>query len=224
LRSRFGAVLEERNRLAREMHDTLLQGCTSVSALLEAHSSLGHPEADAKHDLLNYARIQLRSTIDEVRQAVWNLRLSSESGTNISPLLEGMTEQVSREFNLPIKCQVSGKPFAQDQSTVHELLMVTREALYNAVRHGQPSRVHLDVCFEKDKCRVKVEDDGSGFDPATAFSLPVGHYGLVGMKERVERMGGSLILNSQSGMGTAVIVDVPRKTQAEPIDISEIGL
>jgi signal transduction histidine kinase len=222
LRARFRAVLEERNRLAREMHDTLIQGCTSVSALLEAHSSLGHSETDAKHDLLNYARTQLRSTIDEVRQAVWNLRLSSESGTNISPLLEGMTKQVSREFNVPIGCHVSGKPFAQDQSTVHELLMVTREALYNAVRHGQPRKVQLEIFFEKDKCSVKVEDDGSGFDPAAVSSLPVGHYGLVGMKERVERMGGTLALNSRSGAGTAVIIEVPRKAVTEPDEMSEM--
>jgi len=116
--------------------------------------------------------MQLRSTIDEIRQAVWNLRLSSESGKNISPLLAGMTEQVSREFSVPVECQISGKPFALDQSTVHELLMVAREALYNAVRHGQPSRVQLEICFEKDKCSVKVQDDGLGFDPAAVSFLP----------------------------------------------------
>jgi len=224
LRARFRAVLEERNRLAREMHDTLIQGCTSVSALLEAHSSLGHSEADAKHDLLNYARMQLRSTIDEIRQAVWNLRLSSESGKNISPLLAGMTEQVSREFSVPVECQISGKPFALDQSTVHELLMVAREALYNAVRHGQPSRVQLEICFEKDKCSVKVQDDGLGFDPAAVSFLPVGHYGLLGMKERVERMGGKLTLNSRTGAGTEVIIEVPRQAPVEPNEMSEMRL
>src|SRR5439155_5327282 len=86
LRQRFAAVLEERNRLAREMHDTLIQGCVSVSALLEAHLSLGHGEADAKQDLMSCARTQLRTTIDEARQAVWNLRQPSPTAASLGPL------------------------------------------------------------------------------------------------------------------------------------------
>src|SRR5206468_12820788 len=98
LRARFKAVLSERNRLAREMHDTLIQGCVSVSALLEAHLSLGQAEADAKHDLLNCARTQLRTTIDEAREAVWNLRQTPSKGASLGPLLQKMTEDVTKEF------------------------------------------------------------------------------------------------------------------------------
>jgi ligand-binding sensor domain-containing protein/signal transduction histidine kinase len=211
LRVRFQAVLHERNRLAREMHDTLIQGCASVSALLEAHSSLGDSEGEARNDLLDCARTQLRSTIDEAREAVLNLRMTSESGTNIGPLLDRMTEQVSHEFGIPVVCQISGKPFEFEQSTVHELLMVAREAIYNAVRHGQPNRVQLGLRFEEDNCSVKVQDDGLGFDPAMVPYLPAGHYGLVGIKERVSRMGGRLTLNSSTGAGTELIIQIPRK-------------
>jgi signal transduction histidine kinase/ligand-binding sensor domain-containing protein len=217
LRVRFQAVLHERNRLAREMHDTLIQGCVSISALLEAHSSLGESDGDARNDLLDCARTQLRSTIDEAREAVFNLRVASESGTNIGPLLGRMTEQVSHEFGIPVECQISGKPFEFEQSTVHELLMVAREAIYNAVRHGQPHKVQLGIRFEEDNCSVKVQDDGSGFDPEKAAALPAGHYGLIGMKERVSRMGGSLTLNSRSGAGTELVIHLPRK-QATPSD------
>ena len=224
LRVRFRAVLNERNRLAREMHDTLIQGCVSVSALLEAHSSLGDSESDARNNLLDCARTQLRSTIDEAREAVFNLRLASESATNIGPLLGRMTEQVSHEFGIPVECQISGKPFEFEQSTVHELLMVAREAIYNAVRHGRPHKVQLGVRFEANECSVKVQDDGSGFDPEVASSLPAGHYGLIGIKERVSRMGGKLTLNSQSGAGTQLVIHIPRKHATLSDQVPETSL
>jgi ligand-binding sensor domain-containing protein/signal transduction histidine kinase len=232
LRSRFRAVLSERNRLAREMHDTLIQGCVSVSALLEAHSSLGHAEPgaipdsglDAKNDLLDYARTQLRSTIDEARQAVWDLRQSSESTSDIGPLLGSMTERGSHEFGVPVECRTSGKPFALDQSTTHEVLMVAREAIYNSIRHGQPNKVQLSLNFGEQACSVEVRDDGTGFDTAAMASHPSGHYGVIGMKERVERIGGKLILHSRIGSGTELLIEVPRKTVPVPPEVPEMTL
>ncbi len=222
LSARFRAVLYERNRLAREMHDTLIQGCVSVSALLEAHLSLGQAEADAKHDLLNCARTQLRTTIDEAREAVWNLRQTPSKGASLGPLLRKMTEDVSKEFCLPVECRISGKPFELRQETIHELLMVVREAIYNAVRHGHPNKVQLDINFEMNECRLTVQDDGTGFDPEQVSSLSVGHYGLVGMRERVQRMGGKLVLHSRSGAGTEISFQVPRSA-APPVEEVQVG-
>ena len=212
--SRFQAVLNERTRLAREMHDTLIQGCAGVSALLEAHSSLDDSEPAAKDDLLSCVRTQLRTTINEAREAVWDLRHADGSATAIGPILGNMTQQVSHEFGVPVECQVSGKPFDLDQSTAHELLMVVREALHNAIRHGQPTRVHVEVGFEKKQFRVQVRDDGRGFDTAMASSQPNGHYGLVGIQERTKRIGGVLILNSWPGSGTELTLSVPRRAPA----------
>jgi ligand-binding sensor domain-containing protein/signal transduction histidine kinase len=223
LRARFQAVLSERNRLAREMHDTLIQGCVSVSALLEAHLSLGHGEADAKQDLMSCARTQLRTSIDEARQAVWNLRQPSPTAASLGPLLRKMTEEVTQEFGIPVECSVMGRAFDFEQETVHDLLMIVREAIYNAVRHGRPNRIQLDVEFEKDQCRLRVLDDGSGFDPQIISSLPAGHYGLVGMKERVQRMGGKLALNSRMGGGTEITLQVPGHA-AESKDEVRVGL
>src|SRR6202453_2734281 len=214
LRARFQAVLDERNRLAREMHDTLIQGCVGVSALLEAQSSIGHAEKSNGHDLLEYARTQIRSTIDEARQAVWNLRQNSSAVASLAPQLEAMSQQISQEFGIPVGFRTVGKRFGLDQSAVHDLLMVTREALYNAVRHGQPHRVQVEVCYEERCCRVKISDDGSGFDFASIASSSTGHYGLIGMRERVERIGGKFILNSLIGSGTDLLIEVPRNLTA----------
>jgi signal transduction histidine kinase len=197
------------------MHDTLIQGCVSVSALLEAHSSLGHAEPDReepdpKDDLLDCARTHLRSAIDEAREAVWDLRQNS-AVTDITPLLGRMAERVSYEFGVPVNCQVSGKTFALDESRVHEVLMIAREALYNSVRHGHPRRVDVGVHFNENSCNLEVRDDGAGFDPALLSSAASGHYGLIGMKERVERMGGTFVLRSRAGEGTELMIQVPRK-------------
>jgi signal transduction histidine kinase len=92
--------------------------------------------------------------------------------------------------------------------------MVVREALHNAIRHGQPTKVRVDIGFEKKEFTVQVRDDGCGFDPAMASSLPNGHYGLVGIQERVKRIGGMLVLHSSLGAGTELTLLVPRKASA----------
>jgi ligand-binding sensor domain-containing protein/signal transduction histidine kinase len=220
--SRFQAVLNERNRLAREMHDTLIQGCAGVSALLEAHSSLGDSEPSAKEGLLSCVRTQLRTTIDEAREAVWDLRHADGSATAIGPILGNMTQQVSQEFGVPVEYSVSGRPFDLDQSTAHELLMVVREALHNAMRHGQPNKVDVEIGFEKKQFRVQVRDDGCGFDAEVASLQPNGHYGLVGIQERAKRIGGVLVLNSYPGAGTELTLSVPRKAMAAESGVPRI--
>ena len=223
LHARFKAVLSERNRLAREMHDTLIQGCASVSALLEAHSSIAQNKADGNGDLLQCARTQLRSTIEEARQAVWGLRSVSESTTDVTSLLRKMADQFSHEFFVPVEFQTSGESFALDQSVVHEVLMVAREALYNSIRHAQPRKVDLELVFEEARCCVQVRDDGVGFDPTMLSSLPENHYGLIGIKERVKRIGGKFTLHSAAGTGTDLSIEVPRRTVAATSQVSEIA-
>jgi len=210
---RFEAVLNERNRLAREMHDTLIQGCAGVSAVLEAQSSLDETEAAAKESLLSCARTQLRATINEAREAVWDLRHANAAATAISPILNDMTRQMSNEFGVSVGYQVSGRPFDFDQSTAHDLLMVVREALHNALRHGQPTKVEVLIAFENKEFRVQVRDNGCGFDPDTALSSSNGHYGLVGIQERAKRVAGKLILRSRPGHGTELTLYVPRNSE-----------
>jgi signal transduction histidine kinase len=129
---------------------------------------------------------------------------------------------VSHEFGVPVEYRVSGRPFDLDQSTAHELLMVVREALHNAIRHGQPNKVHVDISFEKRDFRVQVRDDGCGFDPEVVSSQPNGHYGLVGIRERAKRIGGVLTLNSGSGLGTELTLSVPRKASATGNGVPQI--
>jgi ligand-binding sensor domain-containing protein/signal transduction histidine kinase len=206
VRVRFEAVIEERSRLAREMHDTVIQGCTGVSALLEAAAM----EAE-ESGLLDFARVQLRGTIDEARDAIWNLRKPSDNASSLPKKLEGMTRQVGAEFGIPIAYSVDGTPFPVDHPLEHDLLMVAREAVSNAALHGRPSRVEVVLAFGKRELQLNVSDDGSGFDRGAADSGNGHHFGIQGMEERVRRWGGKFHLASSPGHGAEIEVRVPRR-------------
>jgi signal transduction histidine kinase len=193
------------------MHDTLIQGCASVSALLEAHSSMAQGQQDTTDELLECARTQLRSTLEEARQAVWGLRSVSDSASDLGSLLAKISQQFSHEFSVPVECSVSGESFPLNQSTVHEVLMIVREGLYNAIRHAQPKKIKLSLEFEREKCVLKISDDGSGFDARAQSSHPENHYGLLGMRERVERIEGHFALRSAIGTGTEITIEIPKK-------------
>ncbi len=205
--SRFQGVLEERARVAREMHDTLIQGCGGVSALLEASFALGDREPETRHELLECARDQVRTTIDEARRAVWNLRHQPD-GAGIGSMLSQMAHQVSVESRIPILCETAGKPATLDPPVEHDILMVAREALHNAVQHAQPRNVQLRLSFESGNVHMSVVDDGCGFEPAAAHANGV-HYGLIGMRERIERLGGQFVVTSKTGHGTQIEATIP---------------
>jgi len=204
LQLRFRAVLEERGRLAREMHDTVIQGCTSVSALLEAISSLERENQALREELLDYARTQVRTTIDEARQAVWNLRHGDEPQQDLSEAAAVMAEHTAKEFGIAVESRSEGPIFAVPKSIAHEILMVIREAVYNAALHGKPSHIRIELEYGRDELAVCVRDDGAGFDPAAAPTDGQPHYGIAGMRERVQRLGGRIEWVSSAQGGTTV--------------------
>jgi signal transduction histidine kinase/ligand-binding sensor domain-containing protein len=210
VRARFEAVLEERSRLAREMHDTVIQGCTGVSALLEAQAMKGDTDSRGA-GLMDFARQQLRNTIDEAREAIWNLRKSDDAGS-LGEKLESMTHHVSTEFQIPVSWSISGTPFAVTEPVAHDLVMVAREAVYNSMLHGHPAHVGVALSYKSSELVLDLDDDGCGFDPQQLNDSNGHHFGLKGMKERVQRSGGKFQLASVPGKGVRIEVRVPRKT------------
>lgn len=209
VRRRFQAVLDERNRLAREVHDTLLQGCTGVSAVLEAVSTLNAEDEPLKHSLVESAREQIRQTINEAREAVWALRHDPETPQDLQQLLDRMRGQLSRDLAIPIDCTVEGEPFPVNQPVAHELVMIAREAVQNAANHGDPSLVRMQVHFGHDNLALAVDDDGCGFELDTVATDGM-HFGLIGMRERAAKLGGTLELKSTVAVGTRVTIRIPR--------------
>lgn len=208
VRTRFEAVLGERSRLAREMHDTVIQGCTGVSALLEA-ISMEIPVDSGGDGLMDFARMQLRTTIDEAREAVWNLRQPDNDTNELAQRLESMAGKASAEFNVRVLCTVTGTPVEVSHPLVHDLLMVAREAVYNAALHGSPTQVEVALACSRRELTLSVVDDGCGFDVRVLESQNGRHFGLKGMKERIERSGGKFRLSSAPGKGAEVEARVP---------------
>ena len=211
IHDRFKAVLAERTRLAREMHDTLIQGCVSISALLEAASSGEIDDNESRLHLIDYAATQIRSTVDEARQAVWNLRGEEHAIVDLETALQRMAERIGREHDVEMVYRLTGKPFALSLPATHELMMVAREAVFNAILHGHAKHLEAEICYAADSLSLTVKDDGQGFDAAKAFTE--GHFGLRGMQERIHRFDGKLRnRRARPTQGTRVLVrDSPRR-------------
>jgi ligand-binding sensor domain-containing protein/signal transduction histidine kinase len=210
IHDRFKAVLAERTRLAREMHDTLIQGCVSISALLEAAASREIDDNESRAHLIDYAATQIRATVDEARQAVWNLRGEERTLVNPETALRRMAERIGREHGVEMAYRLLGKPFAISLPATHELMMVAREAVLNAILHGHAQHVEAEIRYAGQSLSLTVKDDGDGFDAAKAFSDE--HFGLRGMRERIHRFDGKLEIESVSHRGTSVRVEIPRAT------------
>ena len=210
---RFNAVLEERNRMAREMHDTVIQDCIGLSSLLEAVSGSDFQDRALSHELVDQAREQVRTTIDEARSAVWNLRHSDTSDGNAGALILELIEQMHSKFGQPIDCSVIGNAFAMPYRITHEVVLIVREALWNAHTHANSTRIEVRVIFTRDHVTIDVQDDGVGFDSSVSSASAELHYGLTGMQERAQRIGGELRIETSAGKGTKVRVRLPRETR-----------
>ena len=209
IRRQFAAVLEERNRLAREMHDTLIQGCVGVSTLLEAASQAQDVSPELGHDLLDRARAEVRAAVDEARLAVWNLRHGSSNGDHLVPAVSQLAHRIGLDAGIDVKVEVSGTPVAVGGETERSLMLLIREALQNAIRHAAPRRLSVFLRFDPGHLHLSIEDNGVGFDSSLDRLEESQHYGLVGMRERVERMGGEFTLTSSQGEGTQVRLTIP---------------
>jgi ligand-binding sensor domain-containing protein/signal transduction histidine kinase len=210
MRRQFHAVGEERARLAREMHDTVIQGCVGVSTLLEAALEVEPAEEPLRQHLLTYATEQIRATIEAAREAVWALRNPSTSEKDPASLAQRTAHEFQTNFGIPIGCTVSGVPFHLGDSATHELMMTVRETLANAVTHAHATRIEMSTSFLEHELTINIRDDGCGFDPQTKLAQN-GHYGIVGMQERMRLLGGAVEIDSAPGRGACVRIRVPRR-------------
>jgi ligand-binding sensor domain-containing protein/signal transduction histidine kinase len=204
IRSRYQGILLERNRVAREMHDTLIQGCAGVSALLEAASCVNGSSPETSRDLLDRARTHVRETMDEARRAVWDLR-HTVPASGIAAALAEEAGRTQRDTGIPVRYEPSGSPFPVPGHIEAELLSIAREALRNAVRHAHPRTLCLRLHFARRKVHMDISDDGCGF---AVGQNATDRYGITGMRERVETLGGKFLVESQPGAGSHIAVTV----------------
>ena len=167
-------------------------------------------ESAASTPLTEFARQQLRSTIDEAREAIWNLRNADNQGQELKLKLEAMVAHVAEEFSIPIEFAATGELVIVDAPMAHDLLMVAREAVTNSVLHGAPSKVSVPLRCSGQSLLLEIADDGCGFVAEEIARRKDHHFGLKGMKERLERCGGKLEIESTPGKGTRITASITK--------------
>jgi signal transduction histidine kinase len=205
--SRFGAVLAERNRIAREIHDNLAQEMLGISVQLELVTRMMAISSEAAKSHLDRARVLVRNSVAEARRYVWDLRSQALEKNDLPTALNEAARRLTAETPVQAQVQVSGTFRPLNSSIEDNLLRVGQEAINNAVKHAQAERILINLKFDAKNVQLSIRDDGHGFDARAQKSE--GRFGLVGMRERAEQIGGRLSIRSENGSGTEVIVDVP---------------
>jgi signal transduction histidine kinase len=201
--------LAERQRLARDIHDTLAQGFVSIVLQLQAAEGELPPGADPARRHLELARRTASDNLAEVRRLVWDLRNEQLGAGSLGEALGRLTDRLAEETGVTATTTVTGPPRSLSPDAEVTLLRVTQEALANVSKHAQEGRVALTLSYMDGEAALDVRDDGAGFAPGVDGSGPNGGLGLRGMRERVEALGGRLAVESTPGGGTTVAATVP---------------
>ena len=212
LRAQLGQVkadlrTEERTRLAVELHDTLAQNLTGVSMEIEAANDLRGDAPQPMLDHLGIAAKALKSCRDELRNGLGDLRSQALEEPDMTKAVLKTLQPVVNDSRLAVRFNV---PRARlSDNTAHALLRVIRELVVNAIRHGNASSVRVAGTIDRGKLLCSVTDDGRGFDPDTAPGVLQGHFGLQGIQERIDEIGGEFSIRSSSDKGTKATISIP---------------
>ncbi|GHO47421.1 sensor histidine kinase [Ktedonospora formicarum] len=194
----------ERQRMARELHDTLAQGLVGLTMQLETIDSLLIKQrCEQARTIVQQAMTRSRATITSARAAITDLRTEPAMAGDILAAIEAEVQHFTLATGIPSTCCLQTK--LPDEYHEH-LLRITREGLTNIARHAQASQVWIQARVDNATIIFDIEDNGIGFDPA---QITTGHYGLLGLRERARLMNGYLLINSEPGQGTTVRLSIP---------------
>jgi ligand-binding sensor domain-containing protein len=220
LHLRFEERLAERTRIAQELHDTLLQGFVSASLQLHVAADRVPDDSPAKAPLGRVLEL-MRRVIDEGRNAVHGLRSSTAAGDDdLEQAFGRIRGELGVEEHVGFRVIVEGQPRALHPLIRDDVYRIGREALVNAFRHSGASRVEVELEYTASHFRVLVRDDGRGIDAQVLRAGREGHWGLLGMRERADRIGARLELWSRAGAGTEMALVVPNHVafqQSSPV-------
>jgi signal transduction histidine kinase len=209
--ARHAAALEERSRIARELHDTLEQGLTGLSLQMKALETDLNQTPHPARSRLHAARQMLRQSRALARNAIRELRAETLP-SRLEGLIDGL-KRVADSWNqsgaLTVRVEIVGRPRPLPAPLENHLLGIGTEAMTNAVKHGRAEAIQVEVSFRPAEIALRVSDNGTGFDPAQELEQASGCFGLLGMRERAREVRGELRIQSEPGQGTEVIVTAP---------------
>jgi signal transduction histidine kinase len=208
---RRAGMLAERQRLAREIHDTLAQGFASIVTLSEAARAQARLSPQAAMRRLEEAGQVARASLGEARRAIWALRPEPLEHGSLGRALGQLAAEFGSQTGIDTQSAVSGEEADLAPEAQEALLRVAQEALANVRKHARAHRVRLTLSYLDDATLLDVRDDGTGFDPAVpAGNGSGGGFGLAGMRERLAVHGGTLTVEAAPGQGTTVAAALPR--------------
>ncbi len=209
----FRAVLTERTRLAQELHDTLEQTLTGIALQqdLVANQFAKNPDRATHH--LKLARNLMRQSQVDLHRSVWGLRSRADEEFNFTNALITSVRQITGDTGVRLETETVGEAGPLSEIIEENLLRIGQEAVTNAVKHAGASAVKIELHFTPQQVILQIHDDGKGFDPETCTGPKDGHFGLLGIKERTERMGGQVQITSAPHSGTTIRVEIPAQPQ-----------
>jgi signal transduction histidine kinase len=213
-RQQYQAVLTERTRVARELHDTVEQGLAGITLQLEAVAGSLQTAPEAARQLLDVARQMLRYSLEETKRSVMDLRSQALETRDLPGALTNLARQMTLGTRVQAEVRVSGQSQRLDAAQEHHLLRIGLEALTNALKHGDATRIDIELQFGPDGTNLIVSDNGRGLQHDRA--TPGAHFGLQGVRERVDKLGGLLEIDSPPGAGTRLAVMVPIRATEGP--------
>ena len=207
--------LEERTRIAQELHDTLLQSFMGASLQLGAAMKSLPSDSPVKPRLDPILQL-MEQGIDEGRSAIQGLRSSDSRTLDLVLALSGVQQELSVEPDVDFRVSVAGRQQALRPPIKDEVYRIGREALVNAFRHSRAKRVEFELDYAEDDLRMCIRDNGCGIDPQVLDSGRAGHWGLAGMRERATKIGALLRISSSAGAGTEVELSIPSSIAFQP--------
>jgi signal transduction histidine kinase/ligand-binding sensor domain-containing protein len=211
----LGVVLEERNRIACEWHDTLMAGFAAISWQMETTARLLGNETSPAAKACELARNMVRHCQTEARRILWDLRENEEATGPLSNALSNALTPLSAKKGVDMQLQVQGQEVPLAPGCVHHLVCIGQEAVTNALRHAVPNIISVHLQYHADWLSLSVKDDGCGFRASDKLAALHGHFGIPVMEERARKLGGSLRVETSAGNGTEILVHVPFQMQMQ---------
>ena len=207
-RAEEASILEERNRMAREIHDTLAQSFTGILVQVTGANQVLTNDLEATQAHLAMIDELARTGLAEARRSVTALRPQLLEAGNLSSALDRLTTQMKPTTDTALIYEIQGTTYSLPAEVENNLLRIGQEALTNAIKHASASEIRVELVYDDAQCSLRIKDDGQGF---RTYSVPLnGGFGLLGMSERVKRIGAQLRIQSQPGQGTEIVVIVNR--------------
>jgi len=211
MRNRLEERVEERERIARELHDTLLQGVQGLILKFQEISEEIPHDAPARK-MMEKALDRADDVLIEGRDRVKDLRIQPAATPDLPPAIGTMGAELAKEQSTRFNLSVEGTPRALDPIVREEVLRIAHEALGNAFRHARASKIETEIIYHRAELRLRFRDDGRGIDSAILKTGRADHWGLPGMRERAKKIRASFELWSRQGAGTEIELRVPART------------